>query len=53
MARIWLYNRDQWAFPDYLPLTDALNGWWLVQVGDGTHGNRVGFTQFNPEMHNP
>ena len=25
-ARIWLYI-DQWGFPDYLPLTGALNGW--------------------------
>ena len=39
-------NRDQWGFLDYLPLTDARNGWWQVRVGDGTHGNRVGFTQF-------
>ena len=39
-------DRDQWVFPYYLPLTDALNGWWQVRVGDGTHGNRVGFTKF-------
>ena len=32
-------SRDQWVFLDYLPLTDALNGWWLVRVGDGTRGN--------------
>ena len=38
--------RDQWVFPDYLPLADALNGRWQVQVGDGTHSNQVGFTQF-------
>ena len=23
--------RDQWVFPDYLPLTDAINGWWQVK----------------------
>ena len=41
--------RDQWVFLDspverrpkwlvagyYLPMTDALNGWWQVRVGDG------------------
>ena len=55
---------DQWVFLDYLPvpvggtvagyylpLTDALNGWWQVRVGEGTHGNRVGFINSNSEMH--
>ena len=40
------HNNGYKQFPDYLPLTDALNGWLQVRVGDGTHGNRVGFTQF-------
>ena len=43
--------RDQWVFLDYLPVTDALNSWWLVRVGDGTHGNRAGFTHSNSETH--
>ena len=43
--------RDQWVFPDYLPLTDALYGWWQVRVGDGTHGNRVGPENSNSETH--
>ena len=29
LISIWLY-RDQWVFFDYLPLRDALNGWWQV-----------------------
>ena len=37
-ARMVIY-RDQWVFLDYLPFTVPLNGWWLVRVGDGTHGN--------------
>ena len=28
-ARAYGY-RDKWVFLDYLPLTDALNGWWQV-----------------------
>ena len=44
-------SRYHWVFPDYLPLTDALNGWWQVRVGDGTHGNRVGLLNSNSETY--
>ena len=40
-----VHRRPKWLVAGYyLPLTDALYGWWQVRVGDGTHGNRVGFT---------
>ena len=35
----------------YLPLTDALNDWWQVRVGDGTHGNRLVSLHSNSETH--
>ena len=40
-------RRPKWLVAGYyLPMTDAINGWWQVRVGDGTHSNRVGFTEF-------
>ena len=33
--------REQWVIPDYLPLTDTLNGWWQVRVGDRSHGDNA------------
>ena len=46
-------RRPKWLVAGYyLPVTDALNGWWQVRVGDGTHSNRVGsIINSNSETH--
>ena len=35
----------------YLPFTDALNGWWLVRIGDGTQFNPWQSLNSNSETH--